>query len=79
MRAQRIVLVRINVWFQRPDNCMGHGSGRPQEFSGAATVGLGNNIVMFQVLCQVVLHCFRTPGVGVSDFGIGYPWGESLS
>ena len=56
------MLLRINFWVQRPDNCMGHWSGRPQEFSGAATVGLGNKTVMFQVLCQVILHRFRTPG-----------------
>ena len=41
---------------------MGHWSGRPQEISGAATVGLGNNLVMFQVLCHVILHRFRAPG-----------------
>ena len=56
------MLIRINFWAQMPDNCMDHWSGSPQEFSGAATVGLGNNIVMFQVLCQVILHHFRTPG-----------------
>ena len=38
--TQGRVPVRINLWVPRPDKCMAHPSGRPQESSRAAAVVL---------------------------------------
>ena len=74
------MLVRINFWVQRPDNCMGHWSGRSQEFSGAATARAWkqhSDVPGFVLSDPAPLHDPRR--VGLSDFRIGNPWGESLS
>ena len=74
------MLLRINFWVRRPDNFMGHWSGRSQEFSGAATAGAWKQHSDVPGSMPGDPAPLQDPRrVGLSDFGIGYPWGESLS
>ena len=71
--------VRIKIWVPRPDKCMGHPSGRPQEFSRAAAAGVwkGHGDVPGSMPSDFAPRL--NPRCVVSEFGIGSPWGESLS
>ena len=57
---------------------MGHWSVGLRDPLVQLQPGLGNDMVMFQVVCQVILHLFWTPGVLLSDFVI-VSRGERLS
>ena len=71
---------RISLCVPSPDKCMGHPSGRPQEFSWAAAArplkGHGD-VPGFLPSDSVPLHAPRL--VVFSDFGIGSPCGETLA
>ena len=72
--------VRISLWVPKLDTRMGHPSGRPQDSSRAAAVMLckchgdvpGSTPIISAPILEPVC-------VLLSDFGIGSPWGDSLS
>ena len=67
-------------FFQRPQNSMGHRSGRPQEFSGADAAGPGkrHGELPGSMLSQPA-PLLDPRHVVLSDGGIGSAWGENLS
>ena len=69
-----------SVFDTRPDKCMGHPSGKPQESSWAAAArplkGHGD-VPGFLPSDSVPLHAPRH--VVFSGFCIGSPWGETLA
>ena len=86
------VPISLSIWVPRPTRCMGHPLGRPQESSRAAAVTLwkrhgdvpGSMLSFPALLLEprcVVLTDFGICAAEASttDFGIGSPWGESLS
>ena len=72
--AQGRVPVRNGLWVPRPDNCMGCFWGRPPKCSLVASIGFANDMVMFQVPCQVFCTVSPIRGHAVFRFGFGSSW-----
>ena len=80
LRAQGRVPVRISLWLPRPHKSMGPWSGRPQESTQAAAAGPGKRHAELPGSMPGKPALLLDPRCMVlSDFGIGSPWGESLS
>ena len=74
------MLARIILLVPRPDNSMGHWCSRRQESCQAAIArpSKAHGDLPGSILSDSApLHDARH--MGLSDFGIGYLWGESLS
>ena len=74
------MLVRISLWVSRPDERMGHPSGRPQESSCADGVTLWKRHGdVTGSIPSISAPSLKPVCVVLSDFGIGTPWEERLS
>ena len=74
------MLVRISLWVSRPDECMSHPSGRPQESSFADAVALWKRLGdVTRSIPSISAPILEPVCVVLSDFGIGTPWEERLS
>ena len=72
--------VTVSLWVPRLDKCMGHPSGRPQDSFRAVSVALCKcNGDVSRFMLSISAPILELVCVLFSDFGIGSPWGESLS
>ena len=59
----RVVPARVSLWVPWPEALWAIGRVYLRNHLGQLQPGLGNDMVMFQVICQVILHRLWTPGV----------------
>ena len=79
-RAQGRLPVRIILCVPRPDNSLGHCSGRPEESSRAAAARpLKRHGDVPGFMLSDLASLLATRHVVLSDIGIGSQWGERLT